>query len=169
MFSSMNSYGDDAKSLPRRLSNGEPADVYAGTLLIEDQPYDDPETRPSGGSTDPFPLQDLSGFRIISETEGQTFYSRTLGYYEFDANAPGGAKFFDFDNLQRPDKGEDCDRLSARYVNCFTGPSPFEVKNDPDPSALNTCTRPSPVSMTCIMYEWVHPNPNGPAMVESRR
>ncbi|MDP6981057.1 MAG: hypothetical protein QF570_21050, partial [Myxococcota bacterium] len=108
MFRSINAWGDDAQSLPRRLSNGNDQDV-AGELLIARG------DRLSGATTDPVALDDLSGFRIVSETKGQTLYQRTL------ARDSGQDRFL------APEPGENCERGNAQYHNCFVGPTPFSL------------------------------------------
>lgn len=108
MFRSINAYGNKAQSLPRRLSNGNDEDV-AGVLFIA------AGDRLSGGTTDPVLLDDLSGFRIISETEGQTIYTGTV------SNELGQ------DRLMAPPLGTDCNDEDGRYFNCFVGPTPFSL------------------------------------------
>ncbi|MCP5043225.1 MAG: hypothetical protein GY944_19535, partial [bacterium] len=108
MFKSMNAFGDDAQSLPRRLSNGNEEDA-AGELFISRG------DRLSGETTDPVLLDDLDGFRLVSQTQGQTLYTNTLG------NQSGEDRFL------APEPGEDCERDNAQYHNCFVGPKPFSI------------------------------------------
>ncbi|MBW2294300.1 MAG: hypothetical protein JRG94_18605, partial [Deltaproteobacteria bacterium] len=108
MFKSINTYGDDAQSLPRRLSNGNDEDV-AGVLFISEG------ERLSGATTDPVLLDDVSGFRIISETDGQTIYAGTLG------NELAQDRFL------APPLGTDCNLEDPQYFNCFAGPTPFSL------------------------------------------
>lgn len=108
MFESINAYGNDSQSLPRRLSSGNDEDV-AGELFIERG------ERLSGATTDPVLLDDLSGFRIISETDGQTLYTNTEG------NEIGQDRFL------APEPGEPCEEDNAQYHNCFVGPKPFSI------------------------------------------
>lgn len=107
-FKSINAYGDKSQSLPRRLSNGNDFDE-AGELFIG---HGD---RLSGETTDPVLLDDLAGFRIISETEGQTIYQRTLN------NETGQDRFL------RPELGTSCISDDPQYFNCFVGPTPFSL------------------------------------------
>ena len=111
MFDSINAYGDDAQSLPRRLSNGD-EEYTAGELFIREG------DRLSGATTDPVRLDGLSGFRLISETEGQTLYTTTEG------NQIGQDQFL------APEPGEGCERDNAQYHNCFVGPKPFTLNFD---------------------------------------
>ncbi len=111
MFRGINTYGDKSQSLPRRLSNGFDQDT-AGVLLLGNN------DRLSGATTDPIALADLSGFRLISETEGQTIYNGTLG------NETGEDRFL------APGLGSNCNDQDDNYFNCFVGPTPFSLNFD---------------------------------------
>jgi len=111
MFESINTFGNDSQSLPRRLSNGNDEDS-AGEIFIGRG------GRLSGATTDPVLLDQLSGFRIISETEGQTLYTGTLG------NESGQDRFL------APLPGDGCENDNAQYHNCFVGPKPFSLNFD---------------------------------------
>lgn len=117
MFRGINAYGNKAQSLPRRLSNGFDEDT-AGELFIERN------ERLSGATTDPVKLEDVSGFRIISETEGQTIYTGSLGY-EFGLLHPRYE--FERDAKLAPEKGTDCNHEDSNFFNCFVGPTPFSL------------------------------------------
>ena len=106
MFRSINTYGNKAQSLPRRLSSGDKVDT-AGVLLIERG------GRLSGDTTDPVLFSGLSDFRRIAETEGQTIYRETLGYEQLE------------DAKLAPDPGAGCASDSPQYFNCFPGPTAF--------------------------------------------
>ena len=108
MFRSINAYGNKAKSLPRRLSNGNDQDT-AGVLFIAHG------ERLSGDTTDPVVLSDLSGFRLIAETDGQTIAQVTVGNQQGD------------DNLLAPEPGEGCETDNPQYFNCYPGPTPFSL------------------------------------------
>jgi hypothetical protein len=108
MFRSINAYGDKAQSLPRRLSSGNDS-TTAGVLFIE---HGD---RLSGDTTDPVLLSELSGFRLIAETDGQRIYTNTLGNQQGD------------DRLLAPEPGEGCEVDSPQYFFCYAGPTPFSL------------------------------------------
>ncbi len=115
MFRSMNAFGNRSKSLPRRLSNGNDTTVAGVIFLSEDE-------RLSGGNTDPVHLEDLAGFRIVSETDGQTLYDNTVAVPGLNPVTGNQAV-----PVFQPVVGEDCLTDWASYNGCWTGPKPFEI------------------------------------------
>ncbi len=64
MFRGMNTFGDQSKSLPRRLQNAT-VQTSSGDIPIRN------EGRASGATTDPVPLSEVPGFSGVADTKGQ--------------------------------------------------------------------------------------------------
>jgi len=101
MFRSINAFGNDSKSLPRRLSNAESA-TRSFEVFVEN------DGRLSEGTTDPVPLDLVSGFTVIADTDPQQFQPFTFN----DVRTSAGFQRSGFRNL-------DCDPSLGGFLPCM--------------------------------------------------